>query len=166
MGHSAGAHTAAFLALNHAFLKRFGAEPQDIVGFIGLSGPYAFVPDSDELRAAFPAPFTEADWQPLRFVDEDSPPTLLMHGLSDTEVLPKESVELHDALVAAHVRVEMHLFAHRKHAATVAPFASVLRWRTPIVAKVAGFVRSLGARSEPQPAVANGSGIPARSRSP
>jgi acetyl esterase/lipase len=143
MGHSAGAHTAAFLAFNHAFLKRFGGDPRDIVGLIGLSGPYALVPDSDMLRAAFPAPFTEADWQPIRFVDEHAPPTLLMHGLSDKEVLPKQTIELHDALVAAHVRVEMHLFAHRKHADTVAPFAWVVRWRTPVVEPVATFIRSL-----------------------
>jgi acetyl esterase/lipase len=145
MGHSAGAHTAAFLALNHEYLRRFGAEPRDIVGLIGLSGPYAFVPDSDTLRAAFPAPFTDADWQPIRFVDGQAPTTLLLHGLSDKEVLPKESIELRDALVAAHRRVDLHLFAHRRHADTVAPFAWVLRWRTPVVKEVAAFVRRVGA---------------------
>ncbi|MEO7207631.1 MAG: alpha/beta hydrolase [Steroidobacteraceae bacterium] len=39
MGHSAGGHTAAFLALNHAFLEAFGANSTDIVGLVGLSGP-------------------------------------------------------------------------------------------------------------------------------
>jgi acetyl esterase/lipase len=149
MGHSAGGHTAAFLALNHAFLERFGADSQDIVGLIGLSGTYAFVPDSAVLRAAFPPPFTEDDWQPVRFVDEHAPPTLLLHGLADKEVLPQEAVELHDALVRAHVRVEMQLFPHRGHADTVAPFAVLARWRTPVVAEVAAFVRSVGAKPAP-----------------
>jgi dipeptidyl aminopeptidase/acylaminoacyl peptidase len=115
------------------------------VGLIGLSGPYALVPDSDALRAAFAAPFSAKDWQPVRFVDSRAPPTLLLHGLSDREVLPRETVELHDALVRENVRVEMHLFPHRKHADTVAPFAVLVRWRTPVVDEVAAFVRSLSA---------------------
>jgi acetyl esterase/lipase len=143
MGHSAGGHTAAFLALNHAFLERYGANSQSIVGLIGLSGTYVFVPDSDVLRAAFPAPFTPADWQPIRFVDSQSPPTLLLHGLADTEVLPQEAIDLHDALVRARVRVQMRLFAHRGHGDTVASFAPLVRWRTPAVDEVAEFVRSV-----------------------
>jgi acetyl esterase/lipase len=143
MGHSAGGHTAAFLALNHAFLKRFGASPHGIVGLIGLSGTYTFVPDSDVLRAAFPPPFTEQDWQPIRFVDANAPPTLILHGLADKEVLPQEAIDLHDALEREHVRVEMHLYPHRRHAATIAPFARVLRRRTPIVEEVKKFIRSV-----------------------
>jgi acetyl esterase/lipase len=152
MGHSAGAHTAAFLALNHAFLEKFGASSENIVGLIGLSGPYALVPDSDALRSAFAAPFSEKDWQPVRFVDSRSPPTLLLHGLSDQEVLPQETIELHDALLQERVRVQMHLFPHRGHADTLAPFAVLLRWRTPVVDEVAAFVRS--ASAEIAPAVA------------
>ena len=145
MGHSAGGHTAAFLALNHAFLEHFGANSSNIVGLIGLSGPYALVPDSDALRSAFAPPFSEKDWQPIRFVDSHAPPTLLLHGLSDREVLPQETIALHDALVQNDVRVEMHLFPHRGHADTVAPFALLLRWRTPVVDEVAAFVRSVAA---------------------
>jgi acetyl esterase/lipase len=158
MGHSAGGHTAAFLALNHAFLQHFGANPSNIVGLVGLSGPYALVPDSDALRSAFAPPFSEKDWQPIRFVDSHAPPTLLLHGLSDKEVLPQETIALHDALVQNDVRVEMHLFPHRGHADTVAPFALLLRWRTPVVDEVAAFVRSVAAepkagKLQPQPNV-------------
>jgi acetyl esterase/lipase len=145
MGHSAGGHTAAFLAFNHEFLERFGVDPKNIVGLIGLSGTYVFVPDSDELRAAFPPPFTEKDWQPIRFVEASSPPTLLLHGLADKEVLPQEAVDLQQALELANVRVELHLFPNRGHAATVAPFAWIARWRTPVVDEVVVFIRSVGA---------------------
>ena len=143
MGHSAGAHTAAFLALNHAFVEKFAVNPANIVGLIGLSGPYALVPDSDALRSAFATPFSEKDWQPIRFVDAQAPPTLLLHGLADKEVVPQETIELHDALLQKNVRVEMHLFPHRGHADTLAPFALILRWRTPVVDEVATFVRSV-----------------------
>jgi acetyl esterase/lipase len=129
MGHSAGGHTAAFLAMNHEFLRRFGADPVDIAGLVGLSGTYSFVPDSPMLRAAFPAPYTEKDWQPVRFVDSQAPPTLLLHGEDDTEVLPAEAVELKTALEQVHVKVELKIYPHRGHADTVASFAPIARWR-------------------------------------
>ena len=143
MGHSAGGHTAAFLAFNHAFLRKFGADPKDISGLVGLSGTYVLVPDTDSLRATFPPPATEQDWQPVRFVDSQAPPTLLFHGLDDKEVLPEESIELRDALVRNHVRVELHLFPHRGHRDTIAPFALVARWRTPVVDETVKFVESV-----------------------
>jgi acetyl esterase/lipase len=149
MGHSAGGHTAAFLALNHAFLAKYGADPHDISGFVGLSGTYVFVPDSDELRAAFPAPYTVNDWQPIKFVDADSPPALLLHGLADKEVLPQEAIELRDALVAAHVPVDLELFPHRGHPDTVASFAEVARWRTPALEDTLKFVERVTAERAP-----------------
>ena len=145
MGHSAGAHTAAFLALNHAFLSKFGADPRAIVGWVGLSGTYALVPDTDTLRAAFPPPYTEKDWQPIRFVDAHAPPTLLLHGLDDKEVLPDEAIELRDALVRDHVRVELHLYPHRGHPDTVASFAPLTRWRTSAVEDTVKFIDSVTA---------------------
>ena len=146
MGHSAGGHTAAFLALNHAFLRKYGADPACISGLVGLSGTYVLVPDTDELRATFPAPYTEADWQPIRYVDADAPPSLLLHGLADKEVPPREARELRDALARQHVPVQLHLYPHRGHAATVAPFAWVARWRTPSLTDTVEFIESLKPR--------------------
>jgi acetyl esterase/lipase len=150
MGHSAGAHIAAFIAYNHAFVEKAGAQPQDIVGFVGLSGPYALIADTPELRATFPAPYTEADWQPIAFVDAKSPATLLLHGLSDKEVEPKESIALNGKLVANHVRVEMHLYPHRRHADTVAPFALLARGRSPAYEDTIAFIESV-TRSDRSP---------------
>jgi acetyl esterase/lipase len=143
MGHSAGGHTAAFLALNHAFLQKFGADPNAISGLVGLSGTYVLVPDSDSLRAAFPPPYTEKDWQPIQFVDEHAPPTLLLHGMDDSDVLPQEACALRDALMRNHTRVELHLYPHRGHGATVAPFAPLMRWRTPSVEETVHFINSV-----------------------
>jgi acetyl esterase/lipase len=140
MGHSAGGHTAAFLAFNHEFLRKFDADSHDIAGLVGLSGTYVLVPDSDMLRAAFPPPYTVRDWQPIQFVDSSAPPTLLLHGLADREVLPQEAIELRDALKKVHVPVGLELFPHRGHADTVASFAVVTRWRTPALQNVVEFV--------------------------
>jgi acetyl esterase/lipase len=146
MGHSAGGHTAAFLALNHAFLRRYGADPGCVSGLVGLSGTYVLVPDTAELRATFPAPYTEADWQPIRFVDADAPPTLLLHGLADKEVAPQEAEQLRAALAGAHVPVELHLYPHRGHASTVAGFALIARWRSPALRDTLAFIDALKPR--------------------
>jgi acetyl esterase/lipase len=151
MGHSAGGHTAAFLAFNHEFLRKYGADPDGIAGLIGLSGTYVFTPDSDLLRAAFPPPYSDKDWQPIRFVDSRAPPTLLLHGLADREVLPQEAIALRDALMKVHVPVTLELFPHRGHADTVASFAVVTHWRTPALEDAARFVRSVsGAADQPR----------------
>ena len=147
MGHSAGAHTAAFLAFNQKFLRRFGADPEAIVGLIGLSGTYVLVPDSDAMRAAFPPPYSIKDWQPIQFVDSRAPPTLLLHGLTDKEVSPQQAIELRDALDKVHVPVELHLYAHRGHGDTIASFAPIARWRTPAVKDSVAFIRLVAGNS-------------------
>lgn len=58
MGHSAGAHMAAMLAINHEYLRRAGVDTHDIVGLIGLSGPYELAPNTPTLNAIFAAPYT------------------------------------------------------------------------------------------------------------
>jgi acetyl esterase/lipase len=150
MGHSAGAHMAAFIAFNHAFDEKAGANPQSIVGLVGLSGPYALVPDTAELHTIFAAPFADADWQPISFVDARSPPTLLLHGLADKEVYPKHTIELHAALLRNHVPVQMKLYAHGRHVDTVAPFALLARRRSPAYEDSVAFIESV-TRSDPSP---------------
>jgi acetyl esterase/lipase len=143
MGHSAGAHTAALLALNDAYLERAGVNPRSIVGLIGLSGPYALVPDSDTLHAIFAKPYTADDWQPVRFASRESPPTLLLHGMADREVYVSNTEELRDALSAHGAQVETHLYPHRGHADTVASFTLVARWRTPALEQTVAFLKRI-----------------------
>jgi acetyl esterase/lipase len=143
MGHSAGGHTAAFLAFNHEFDRKYGVDFKDIRGLVGLSGPYVLTPETDEERATFPPPFTEKDYRPIYFVDSQSPPTLLIHGADDKVVLPREATELRDEMVRQHLPVELHLYPNRGHGVTVASFAPVLKWRTPAVKEVVDFVKKV-----------------------
>jgi acetyl esterase/lipase len=143
MGHSAGGHTAAFLAFNHAFMEKYGADPGDISGLVGLSGTYVLVPETPTEHATFPPPYTEADWQPIRFVDARSPPTLLLHGTDDKEVFPQEAIQLRDEMLRQHLRVELHLYPHRGHADTVASFAPIARWRTSALRDTIDFINSV-----------------------
>jgi acetyl esterase/lipase len=148
MGHSAGAHTAAFLAFNETFVRRFGVEPRSVIGLIGLSGPYALTPNTDVLRATFPAPYTTSDWQPIAFVTDAAPPTLLLHGGADTDVRPAEAIALKEALERHHVPVELHLYPHRGHGDTVAAFALIARWKSSAVEDSVAFIRRITAPRE------------------
>lgn len=152
MGHSAGAHTAAFLAFNQAFVREFGADPRNVIGLVGLSGPYALLPDTPELRATFPPPYAPKDWQPIAFVTSAAPATLLLHGAQDTDVLPDQAIRLRDALARLRVPVELQLYPHRGHASTVASFSLAARWQTPALQQTVAFIGHI-AQASRQPKV-------------
>lgn len=87
MGHSAGAHIAAMLALDPQWLGALGLEPKrDIAGFVGLSGPYDFGPlgrrDLIDLFGGSNRPETH----PINFVTPRAPPAFLGTGISDKTV--------------------------------------------------------------------------------
>lgn len=147
MGHSAGAHTAAYLALNHEFLARRGANPDAIVGLVGLSGPYALAPNTRTLNRIFAAPWGESDWQPLRFVDAHAPPTFIAHGLDDSVVSVAQAEELRDALEANGVRVETELYPNTGHAATIAGFSKAARGSAPTLDQAVAFLGTLTSTS-------------------
>ena len=143
MGHSAGAHTAAYLALNHEFLAKRGANPDWIAGLVGLSGPYVLAPNTRTLNRIFTAPWGESDWQPLRFVDAQAPPTFLAHGLDDNVVSVAQTEKLRDALEAKGVRVETELYPDTGHAATIAGFSKAARGSAPTLDQAVAFLDTL-----------------------
>jgi acetyl esterase/lipase len=147
MGHSAGAHTAALLALNDDYLRAAGARRDSIVGLIGLSGPYALVPDTTTLHAIFAAPYTAKDWQPVRFASSHAPPTLLLHGMADKVVYPSHTEKMRDALLSDGAQVETHLYPKRGHADTIASFTLVTRWRTPALEQTTDFLQRVTSRA-------------------
>lgn len=128
MGHSAGAHIAGLLALDPAYLQNAGVDPGRLAGWIGLSGPYDFLPiESGYLLDVFPEPGRAAS-QPIRFASADAPPTLLVHGADDGLVEPGNSRRLASALEAAGVDVTLVEQDGRSHAATVAALAPPLEF--------------------------------------
>jgi acetyl esterase/lipase len=140
MGHSAGAHIAALLALNPSYLAAAGVRPHSIAAFIGLSGPYALAPDTATLHAIFAAPYTPGDWQPVHFADRTAPPALLLHGADDKVVSSAHTEKLRDALLSQGAQVETHLYPGRGHADTIASFTVVARYRTPALKQTLAFL--------------------------
>ncbi|MEO8337062.1 MAG: alpha/beta hydrolase [bacterium] len=86
VGHSAGAHTAAMLALDEHFLRDVGLPRDAVRGFVSLAGPVDTIwtdPDVQELmgpRESWPASY------PYNFIDGNEPPLLLLQGAADDVV--------------------------------------------------------------------------------
>jgi acetyl esterase/lipase len=146
MGHSAGAYNAAMVALDGRWLAAEGLRPTQLAGWIGLAGPYDFLPIGDrKTQVAFEWPHTAADSQPLVHASKRSPPALLLAPLNDTVVSPERStLAMARKLEACGVRVESALFDSVSHVTLVAAMASVLRSRAPVLARVQAFVQSTG----------------------
>ncbi|MEE4173101.1 MAG: alpha/beta hydrolase [Xanthomonadales bacterium] len=143
MGHSAGAHIAGLLALDPAYLQSAGVDPGRLAGWIGLSGPYDFLPiESGYLLDVFPGN-SRAQSQPIRFVSGDAPPTLLVHGADDGVVEPGNSRRLANALEAAGVDVTLVEQEGRSHAATVAALAPPLEFVGDTRGVVVGFIEDM-----------------------
>ena len=146
MGHSAGAYNAAMLALDKRWLEAVDLTPSRLAGWIGLAGPYDFLPIGDaQTRVAFSWPDTPADSQPLVHASAASPRALLLAAEHDTVVNPQRStVAMAERLKASGVRVESALYDSVSHVTLLASMASVLRGRAPVLQRVSDFVRATG----------------------
>lgn len=141
MGHSAGAHLAALLTLDTRYFAATGHFAPHIAGVIGLSGPYDFLPLLEpDVQDMFGPPKLYAQSQPINFVRADSPPMLLVHGLEDDTVKPKNSRNLAAALRALGVPVTLKLYPKLSHSATVAALTTLLRSRAPTLRDINTFV--------------------------
>jgi len=144
MGHSAGAHLAALVALDTRYFAATGPQPT-IAGIIGLSGPYDFLPlQEDDVKDMFGPPPLYPDSQPINFVRTTAPPMLLVHGLKDDNVWPRNSVNLAAALDILGVPVTLKLYPKLTHSDTVASLSAPLRGRAPILADIRGFLSPRG----------------------
>ena len=148
MGHSAGAYNAAMLALDPRWLAALGLAPKRLAGWIGLAGPYDFLPIRDpEVQVAFGWPQTPADSQPLLYAATKAPRTLLLAARNDTVVdAQRNTVGLATRLRAAGTEIEVRIFDHIGHVTTVAALARPLDWLAPVLPTVVAFVRG-----EPMP---------------
>ena len=142
MGHSAGAYNAAMLALDPQWLQAVGMSPGNLRGWIGLAGPYDFLPIKDEaVRPVFFYPDSPPESQPINHVSRGAPPALLMAAETDTLVNPTRNTGgLASALREAGVPVDEFYFSRTSHVTLVAALSRPLRWLAPVLDHVSGFV--------------------------
>lgn len=141
MGHSAGAHIAASLAFDGRYLRDEDASPERIRGFIGLSGPYDFLPlEKGYLEDVFPESL-RARSQPIRYVSSAAPTTLLIHGDDDTTVRISNSRSLAERLRACGVSVELKSYEGVGHARVVAAIAPPLDFLASTMEDTVSFIQ-------------------------
>jgi dipeptidyl aminopeptidase/acylaminoacyl peptidase len=93
-----------------------------------------------DIQDMFGPPERYPDSQPINFVRSDAPPMLLVHGLMDKTVWPKNSRNLAAALRARGVPVTLKLYPALMHGDTVAALSLAARGRAPTLADIEAFV--------------------------
>jgi len=144
MGHSAGAYNAAMLALDARWLAAHGHAPRELAGFIGLAGPYDFLPITNvDAQPVFFHPSYPADSQPVAYASAQAPRSFLGAARTDELVNPqRNTVGLATRLQAAGVPVTLKLYEHVNHMTLAGAFARPLRWLAPVLDDVAAFVQA------------------------
>lgn len=143
-GHSAGAYDAAMVAYDARQLARHGLTPRTLRGFVGLAGPYDFLPIVDPgVKDVFHWPDTPADSQPIAHVDRDSIPALLIAARHDTFVDPQQNTAaMAAALKAAGVDVTVAIHGGVDHVTLIGAMARPLRFLAPVEREFTDFVLS------------------------
>ena len=145
VGHSAGAHTAALLALDRRYLEAEGLSPDIIRGWIGLAGPYAFDPiKTTSTRAVFASARDDVrQAQPITFARSGAPPGLLLHGTTDGTVYPLNSEELEKTIKAKGGRVTYKPLENIGHIAILVSIAKPGLGGAPVLKEIASFIEGL-----------------------
>ncbi|MFA5941929.1 MAG: alpha/beta hydrolase [Sinimarinibacterium sp.] len=141
MGHSSGAHIAAMLALNEAYLKKAGGSRAWLRGMIGLAGAYDFMPiTAPDLRDLF-GPVDRFQYsQPIFYTDGQNPPLMLIHGRNDDVLSVSNTENLARSVAKAGGAVETVIYDSLSHNMIIGSLASYLRGRADVLENIEEFV--------------------------
>ena len=141
MGHSAGAYIAAMLALNPSYLEQVDISANELQGFIGLAGPYDFLPlKSFKLIDIFGGSHDIPETQPINFVRANTPPALLLHGASDRLVRPQNTEHLAQRLREAGARIRASIYPDIKHIRLLVSLATPFQNGAPVMEDIVHFL--------------------------
>lgn len=140
MGHSAGAYDAIMIATNPSFIKKAGGEYKWLRGSIGISGPYDFLPFTDDDIKDMFSTAPDLDTQPITFIHAGMAPMFLATGRGDTDVKPKNTYNLARKSEALHNSIEVHTYDNVEHIGIILSLANGFRSKAPLLDDIAGFV--------------------------
>ena len=142
VGHSAGGHIAAMLALDPQWLAAAGGRRDALAGMVGISGPYDFLPiTGPDIKLVFaPADADLTVTQPIDQVDGHNPPMLLLQGEADHTVGAYNAKNLYTKIKAADGDVTLKLYPGVGHIGIIASLAPLLRSRAPTLADTTAFI--------------------------
>lgn len=126
-GHSSGAHIASLVIADNRYLAKHDLKPSIVSAFAGLSGPYDFIPEADDLKDIFGPPSNYPTMQISTYIDGDEPPMLFLHGRKDKAVILRNLRLAREAIERNNGIVESHVYPDADHVDTVA----ALSWVNP-----------------------------------
>jgi acetyl esterase/lipase len=147
VGHSAGAYTVAMLALDKRWLNAVGVNPHIVKAAVGLCGPYDFYPFTGraiEAMSQWPRP---QDTQPINFVRQDAPPMLLITATKDTQVRPRNAINLTAALKKFGAPVVLRNYKGLTHENVVMALSRPFRGKAPVLTDSVAFIRGALSRA-------------------
>lgn len=140
LGFSAGGHLAASAATlfddpdggTGAALDTISARPDFailIYPVIRLAGPHAHAGSAHNLLGASATPDRQERYSPDTRVHAQTPPVWMVHGGTDSAVVPENSVLFYLALRRAGVPAELHLYEQGPHGIGLQPgFGAMSDW--------------------------------------
>ena len=142
MGHSAGAHIGALLSTDAHWLEQVGMRPDQLRGFIGLAGPYDFLPLREQVYIDIfgHTHARQERSQPVAFVNGNEPPMLLLQGGDDTLVAPDNALSLAAALRREGEPVVDHVYAGISHAGLLLSLSRPFRSKSPALHDALAFI--------------------------
>lgn len=139
MGHSAGAHLAAMLTFNKDYLPP--ETYRSIKGFVGLAGPYDFLPFTDAYqKEVFGSEENYPASQPVNFVQGTEPPLLLLYGNNDVTVKLVNIESLTRKVRQAGGCVETHVYGDLDHVELLGALSLPLQNSEPVLADIIRFL--------------------------
>lgn len=117
MGHSAGGMIAALLATNEQWLAGVDMHPRQLDGFVGLAGPYDFLPlkEQDYINMFGATHAEQLRSQPVHYVNGNEPPMLLLQGKADKVVALKNTYSMAAAMRAQGESVQTKFYPDVGH---------------------------------------------------
>lgn len=144
MGHSAGAHISALLALDPKYLHAHDLRPSNIKGVVGLAGPYTLNPlkwpgVKDIFATSADDP---ASARPIKLARNGAPPMLLLHGASDRIVKSEATINFANALTSAGSKADTKIYKSIGHFEIFAALLWGWRWRAPVLKDTEAFIEA------------------------
>ena len=145
MGHSAGAYNAAMVALDDRWLAQQGHHITELAGWVGLAGPYDFIPIKDKsVQPVFHHPNVPPESQPVAHASAKAPRTFLGVANFDAQVNPDtNSGHLAARLEAQGVPVVFKRYEGVDHLTLIGAFSRPLHRMAPVLDDVAAFVNAI-----------------------
>ena len=140
MGHSAGAHIAALLALDPRYLKGAGVPRKTIRGMIGIAGPYVFQPGRLRRIAPVFAAHPHPNARPVVFAGNGGPPLLLLSAGLDAIVGARNAPGLAAAHRAGGGGATTHSYPGIGHVQIILAIAPAFSFLAPIRADIVRFM--------------------------